>query len=115
MYSLSPTLFMRAAIEPSMLKRAAAQVQAEAAAQAKAQEVKNISRKRVTEDGTVQYKVKFRDGSAAEWLGEGDARIKPKHVAHFEKRKAARDAGKGDGGEQEQQPATPISTDADDR
>ena len=67
----------------------------QAPVEAQAKKIKNISKKRVTDAGQVLYKVKFKDGSAAEWLAEGDARITPQYVARFEERWAKRKANKG--------------------
>ena len=58
------------------------------------EQIKCISKKRLAEEGRTHFKVKFKDGSAPEWLEESDARITPRLVSQFERRRARRDAQK---------------------
>ena len=83
----------------------AARLQAEEEEKARkaaaAAQVKSITKTKKRQDGRVQYKVKYRNGSS-EWLDEEHERIQPRHVASFPKRRAQRDldkASQSDGGQ----------------
>ena len=61
---------------------------------AAAAQVKGITKAKKRQDGRVQYKVKYRNGSS-ELLDEEHERIQPRHVASFTKRRAKCDLDKG--------------------